>query len=129
MGHVYQNVTLSANKKATRVRMFVDTGATFSVISPKLAEKIGLVGLKKSYRLSLATGLRVTMKAGAAIVRLLGREAPSIVLVGNVEEPILGVETLEALGLAVDPACGKLRKTRTWTVRVGGAWRGRRLRL
>ena len=126
MGHVHQNVTLSANRKSERVRMFVDTGATFSVIPPELAAKIGLVGLKKRLRISLATGMLVTMEAGTAFFKLLGREAPCTVLVGSVEEPIMGVETLEALGLAVDPTSGRLKKTRAWTVRIGGAWRGAR---
>ena len=118
MGHVYQEVTVTARKTA-KVRMFVDTGATFSIISPGLARRIGLYGLKKRYRVSLATGYVTTMSAGTAFFALLGRLAPATVLVGNVDEPILGVETLEALGLAVDPNSGKLRKTRAYAVRLG----------
>ena len=43
------------------------------------------------------------LDAGTAIFRIGGREAPATILVGDVAEPILGVETLEALGLTVDP--------------------------
>lgn len=118
MGHVYQQVKITALRTA-KVRMFVDTGATFSIIPPDLAEAIGLGGLKKRYRVALATGYVVTMRAGTAFFKLLGRLAPATVLVGKVDEPILGVETLEALGLAVDPNSGKLRKTRAYAVRLG----------
>jgi len=40
MGHIYQKVQLRGEKTAT-VRMLVDTGATYSVISPRLARAFG----------------------------------------------------------------------------------------
>ena len=49
-----------------------------------------------------------------------GREAPTTVLVGKVDEPILGVEALEALGLIVDPAKKRLSPSRPYAVRLGG---------
>jgi len=119
MGHVYQEVKVTAKKSKT-VRMFVDTGATFSVLPPALATEIGVVCLAKPYRVRLAAGHSVKMSPGLAIFRINGRETPSTVLIGKVDEPILGVETLEALGLAVDPSAGGLKETRSYTVRLGG---------
>jgi predicted aspartyl protease len=49
-----------------------------------------------------------------------GREAPTTVLVGKVDEPILGVEALEALGLVVDPVKKRLSPSRPYAVRLGG---------
>jgi predicted aspartyl protease len=49
-----------------------------------------------------------------------GRPTAATVLIGPVSEPLLGVETLEALGLSVDPASGTLRKKRGYAVRLGG---------
>ena len=60
------------------------------------------------------------MGVGVALVRIDGREAPATILIGAVEEPILGVETLEALGLAVDPSSGTLKPSRAYAVRLGG---------
>ena len=60
------------------------------------------------------------LKADVAIIQIDGREAPATVLVGDVDEPILGVETLEALGLVVDPRKKRLSPSRPYAVRLGG---------
>ena len=119
MGHVHQRVRLSAEKAVT-VRMLVDTGATFSVISQALARAVGIKRLRRSVPVTLADGRRVKLDAGVAIVRIEGREAPATILVSDVEEPILGVETLEALGLTVDPRKRRLAPSRHYGVRLGG---------
>jgi len=117
MGHVRQEVELTA-EKSTRVRMLVDTGATFSVIPKTLAQAIGVKPRGKPYTVTLADGRRVKCAAGFVDYRIGKREAPGIILIGAVAEPLLGVETLEALGLAVDPRRGRLMPTRSYTVRV-----------
>lgn len=102
MGHIHQRVKLSAEKAVT-VRMLVDTGATFAVIPEALARAVGVKRLRRSVAITLADRRRVKLDAGTAIFRIGEREAPATILVGDVAEPILGVETLEALGLTVDP--------------------------
>ena len=119
MGHIHQRVTLSAEKSVT-VRMLVDTGATFSVIPETLARAVGITRLRRSVAVTLADGRRVKLDAGTAIFRIGGREAPATILVGDVAEPILGVETLEALGLTVDPRKRRLAPSRQYAVRLGG---------
>ena len=117
MGHVRQEVGLTAEKSAT-VRMLVDTGATFSVIPKALAHAIGVKPRGKPYTVSLADGRRVKCASGLVDYRIGKREAPGVILIGDVAEPLLGVETLEILGLAVDPRKGRLTPTRSYTVRV-----------
>lgn len=119
MGHIHQRVKLSAEKAVT-VRMLVDTGATFSVFPEALARAVGIKRLRRSVTITLADGRRVKLDAGTAIFRIGGREAPATVLVGDVVEPILGVETLEALGLTVDPRKRRLAPSRHYAVRLGG---------
>lgn len=119
MGHVYQNVQISVDRAKT-VRMFVDTGATFSMIPPELAKEIGVKLARKKHRVRLADGKVIRLPVGLAFFRINGREAANTVLIGRVDEPILGVEALEALGYAVDPTTGKLNKTRSYGVRLGG---------
>jgi predicted aspartyl protease len=100
--------------------MFVDTGATYSALPEELADEMQIHRIGPKYRISLADGTTRDMDVGSVIFRVLDREAPATVLIGPVEEPILGVETLEVLGLMVDPSSGRLRETRAWTVRLGG---------
>jgi clan AA aspartic protease len=118
MGHVYQRVKLSAEKTVS-VRMLVDTGATYSVISESLARAVGMKLLRRSVPVTLADRRRVKLDAGTAIFRIGAREAPAILLVGDVAEPILGVETLEGLGLTVDPRRQRVVPSRGYAVRLG----------
>ena len=100
--------------------MLVDTGATFSVISKPLAQAIGLRPLARPSTMRLADGRRVKAQPATAFFAVAGREAPVTVLVGDVVEPILGVETLEALGLMVDARGRRLKPSRAYAVRLGG---------
>lgn len=119
MGHIYQKVRLRGAKAIT-IRMLVDTGATFSVIPPNLARKLGIRRPRRSVRVRLADGRTVRLEADVAIIQIDGREAPATILVGKVDEPILGVEALEALGLVVDPKRKRLSPSRPYAVRLGG---------
>jgi|SRR5215510_746944 len=118
MGHVYQRVKLSAERTVS-VRMLVDTGATSSVIPEALARAVGIKRLRRSVPTTLADRRRVKLDAGTAIFRIGAREAPATLLVGDVAEPILGVETLEGLGLTVDPRRRRLTPSRHYAVRLG----------
>jgi clan AA aspartic protease len=118
MGHIHQRVELSA-EKALIVSMLVDTGATFSVIPEALAEAVGIRRLRRPFTVTLADGRRVKLAAGTARFRIGDREAPATILVGDVAEPILGVQTLEALGLTVDSRNRRLAPSRQYAVRAG----------
>ena len=117
MGHVRQEVEL-IGEKSVKVRMLVDTGATFSIIPKALAKAIGVRPRGLPYTLTLADGRRVRCASDIVGYRIGKREAPGVILIGDVAEPLLGVETLEALGLAVDPRKERLTPTRSYTVRV-----------
>ena len=117
VGQFYQAVKLTGDKTAS-VRMLVDTGATYSMISESLARAIGIKLHPRPYTTTLADGRRMKVNHGNAILGILGREAPGTLLVGDVAEPILGMEILEILGLTVDPRHRRLRKSRAFAIRV-----------
>src|SRR5262249_62156121 len=102
MGHVYQRVKLSADR-SVMTRMLVDTGATYSVVSDALARAVGIQRLRRSVPITLADGRRVRLPVGTAIFRIGAREAPATILVGDVAEPIVRVETRGARGLTRRP--------------------------
>lgn len=118
MGHVHQDVELELSRVET-VNMLVDTGATFSLISPQLADRLGIPRPRPKRRLTLADGRTLEAEAGTVTVRIGDREAFATVVIAPCDEPLLGVETLEALGLAVDPSSSTLTPTRAYTVRLG----------
>ena len=119
MGHVYQRVELAA-VHAEELTILVDTGATYSLIAPALADRLGVSRLPRRQTIVLADGRRIEAEVGLVMVRIDDRSAASTVVVTDCDEPLLGVEALEALGLAVDPTTGSLRPTRGYTVRLGG---------
>jgi len=70
-------------------------------------------------RVHLADGRTVRLGADVAVLKIDGREAAATILVGKVDEPILGLEALEALGLIVDPKRKRLSPSRPYAVRLG----------
>ncbi len=58
MGHVWQTLGLSAAHEE-ELTMLVDTGATYSLISPEPADRIGVVRFPKRQRVTLANGRQI----------------------------------------------------------------------
>ena len=119
MGHVYQRVKLAAVNEE-ELTILVDTGATYSLIPPALAHRLGVSRLPQKQMVTLADGRRIEAEIGLVMVKIGDRSAGTTVVIAECDEPLLGVEALEVLGLAVDPTTGSLRPTRAYTVRLGG---------
>lgn len=86
----------------------VDSGAAYTVLPKVLVKKLGL---KPSFKQEfiLADGRKVVRDIGNAFIEYQGRETASPVVLGEEEDSLLlGVLTLEALGLALDPFTRKL---------------------
>lgn len=112
MGHVFVEAELSG-KRRRRVRLLVDTGATFTFLPAGLAKALGVSPSSRSVKIQMVDGSRRLLKYGSVLVKLEGREVPATAIIGPAKsEPVLGVEALEALGLSVDPKSGTVRPTR-----------------
>lgn len=120
VGHVVKKIRLSA-KQGRDVEMLVDTGATYSLISPELEEELGVSRFPQKETVTLANGQKIEADIGAVRVEVAGRSAVTLALIGACDEPLLGVEALEALGLSVDPSDLSLKPTRGYAVRLGGS--------
>ena len=92
--------------------MLVDTGATFTIIAPALARRIGAATLARRFRVSLADGSTRKLRACAIGIRIGRREGPTTALLLDGDEPLLGAETLETLGLKVDPRTRRVEPSR-----------------
>lgn len=95
-------------KKGIREDFLVDSGAAYTVLPKRLVKKLGL---KPNYtqEFVLADGSKIKRKISSAFVKFDGRETASPVVLGQERDSaLLGVLTLEALGLVLDPFERKL---------------------
>ena len=91
------------------VEFIVDTSAIYTVIPSSTLEKLGV---KRMYRrrFSLADNRVVERDIGLIGIRIGDRETHTIAVFGEEGLFLLGVYTLEGLGLEVDPVTGKLKE-------------------
>ncbi len=89
------------------LRFLVDTGSFYTAITPAVRERLGLpAGIAAETQ--VADGRIVATELTVAFIRLDGREAAVPVEVVDVPELLLGVSTLEALGMKVNPLTQQL---------------------
>jgi len=114
MGHLYTDVTVKGQRASKDLKnVLIDTGATYTVLPEKLLEEVGAWGpMHKDIEVALGDGKKVKAKAYGVTISIEGVEAPSISLTFKGAQTVIGVETLESLGLRLDPATGRLEFTR-----------------
>jgi len=104
MGVTYVNGTLtgSSGKQAT-VEFLVDSGATYTLVPYDVWRELGLTP-KRKMAFTLADGTRVERQVSECHLALLNGEGHTPVILGEPgDEPLLGVVTLEILGLVLHP--------------------------
>ena len=109
MGHVIVRVMIRGKGEYVG-ELLVDTGASFTIIPLELAEKI-LYETPYTVELRLGDGRKVKAKVFIGEIEIEGRKGPVRILAFPGAQPVIGVDTLETLGLKVDPTTGKLEKT------------------
>ena len=94
--------------KFESIDTLVDTGATYTMLPASILAGLGVTpGWSRTF--GLADGSTREYHMAEAKVRLDGVVATTIVVFGEEEaEPLLGVYTLESLGLSVDPVGQRL---------------------
>ena len=89
--------------KPERVEFLVDSGATYSLLPKIVWEAIGLKP-KRKMSFTLADGTKVERSISEAFIVLPQGEAHTPVILGEEDdEALLGVVTLEILGLVFNP--------------------------
>jgi len=98
-------------KKDKRIELefLVDTGSLYTSLPESLLKQLEIVPVGKRSFL-IASGERKEFAVGEAYIEIEGIGVTSLVLYSSKEVPsLLGVTTLELLGLQVDPITGKLK--------------------
>jgi predicted aspartyl protease len=116
MGHVFTRAVFRGRGEVVFDEILVDTGATFTVLPLEVAEK--LIETPFTVELKLGDGRRVAARVYIAEVEIEGRRGPVRVLAFQGAVPVIGVDTLETLGLRVDPTTGRLEKTEYYMLYV-----------
>jgi len=117
VGHVLVSVKVRGKKSTELKEVLVDTGASFTVFPLELAEEY-LIDTPFEVELRLGDGRRVRARVFIGELEIEGRRGPVRVLAFKGAIPVIGVDTLETLGLRVDPTTGKIEKTEFYMLYV-----------
>ena len=108
--HVKVKITNPANpRKLADLSFLVDSGTAYSVVPSTILKRLGIRPTSRRTFI-LADGSEVERQMGNALFRLNGNEGASPVIFGQKDDStLLGVVSLEALGLILDPLKRELR--------------------
>lgn len=95
--------------RGAEIEMGVDSGAIYSVVPAGVLRSLG-VQAEQTETFGLADGRSVRRRVGHAVFEIEGREGISKVIFGRPDDAsLLGMVTLEMLGLSLDPLQRRLR--------------------
>lgn len=92
--------------------LIIDTGATYTVLSRDVLEAVGALKLPRKFPSRLEDGRSVEAEVYSLWLELGDREGPVIALTFEGAQQVISVQTLESLGLKVNPVTGELEETR-----------------
>lgn len=105
---VIRNIAKPA--KMAEGEFLVDSGSLYTVLPARMVKDLELQPAGEE-TFSLADATTTKRKVGNAMINFRGKEVPSVVVLGEGDDyPLLGVTTLEMMGLIFDPLKQKLRK-------------------
>ncbi len=112
MSHVYATIVVKGERERRIKDVLIDTGATFTVLPSKVMDEIGATKSPYTVNLQLGDKRRKKAKIYLAEIKLDGRSGPARIASFEEAVPTIGVDTLETLGLKVDPVTERLQPTR-----------------
>ena len=112
MGHVEVDIEIRSpdGTRSVKASALADTGAIFTVVTEAIAKQLKLKLTGESVRVTTARGAD-ELDLTHALLEVDGKRRIMPVLVSrSLDRVLLGVITLEAMQLRVDPATGKLEE-------------------
>ena len=112
MGFTTIDIYLHNPEKPTEYRqvaLLADTGAMYTVVPGKVLNDLGIKPLARR-NFTLANGQKIERDIGGALYRFGEYSGHAPIIFGEeADQSLLGVTTLEALGLQVDPITKQLK--------------------
>jgi len=116
MGITYIEGKVKGPSGEERVRFLIDNGATYTVLPENIWRKIGLKPMRE-HEFTLADGTIIKRKVSECYISIPQGEGHSPVVLGEADDQaLLGVVTLENLGLVFNPFKRTLQPMRTMLV-------------
>ena len=106
---VRAKVSNVGRERSKEIELIVDTGAIYTAISEDILRDLGIVARGKR-RFKTVSGELKELPIGGVCIEIAGKGVISIVaFLPRGATPLLGVTTLELLGLQADPITGELK--------------------
>lgn len=112
LGHTTATVKLYSSdlSKAEEISLLVDTGSTYTWVSRDMLKKLGIEA-KTVRKFKTIDGRLLERKVGEVVIECIKEKATTMVVFAEKgDAEVLGVYTLEGLGLEVDPITKQLKK-------------------
>jgi len=117
MGHIFVRAKFRGKDALEIDKILVNTSASFTVMPLDIAEKY-FIETPFEAELKLGDGRVVKAKMFVAEIEIEGRKGPLRIMAFKNAIPVIGVDTLETLGLKIDPSTGKIEKTEYYMLYV-----------
>ena len=115
MGIAIKRLTLKEHlksEKSVELDFLIDSGAVYSLVPGKILDSLEI----ETYRtidFTLADGTKINRRVGNGYFEYNGEGGPAPVIYGEEgDEPLLGITTLESLGLVLNPFTRELHPMR-----------------
>ncbi|MEM2936796.1 MAG: hypothetical protein QW231_06440 [Candidatus Bathyarchaeia archaeon] len=114
MGHIYAEIEITGAKGFKKIeKVLVDTGASTTILPLTIIEEAGGIKIPtEPVELELGDGRRVKAEVYGVGIKLKGRRAGTLILSFEDAKTVIGVRTLEDLGLKPNPITGELEEER-----------------
>jgi len=98
-----EGIVRGSNGQSRSVKFLIDSGASYSLLPTDVWQELGLKP-KRTATFTLADGTTIDRDISECHIALAGEDGHTPVILGQPgDEPLLGVITLENLGLVLDP--------------------------
>ncbi len=110
MGLTYAQVRVTGSKASEELQLLVDTGSLYTWIHGRVLDNLGASGLGER-RFRTIEGRDITRRVGEAVIESSGERATRIVVFAEEgDAQVMGADSLEGLGLELDPTTRRLKK-------------------
>lgn len=113
MGHIVVDAKVHGTRGEIALPgLLIDTGATYTVLPREALDEVGAIKVPGKIKIELGDGRAQEADVYAVRIEIAGREGPAFAITFEGAKSVIGIQTLESLGLKVNPVKEVLEPTR-----------------